>query len=187
MLRNSVVLCDLKGVEKEVCPKMEAHIEGKLHRAFSVFLFDGKKMLIQKRADTKYHTPSLWTNACCSHPRLNEDVVLSGELRTKEELGIDVKLRQLFQFTYYYKFKNDLTEYEYDFVLAGEYSGKVYLDKEEASEYKWIDIDELYKWVGEKPEEFTPWFIICLDRVIKEYFKDSTETMEEKTRQKNIV
>ncbi|MBQ7306912.1 MAG: NUDIX domain-containing protein, partial [Clostridia bacterium] len=125
MLRNEVVLCDLFENEIEVCPKMEAHIKGKLHRAFSVFLFDGTKMLIQKRADTKYHTPSLWTNACCSHPRLKEDVVKSAEERTFEELRINVKLKKLFSFVYYYKFRENLIEYEYDNVLVGEYSGEL--------------------------------------------------------------
>lgn len=167
MLRNEVVLCDLFENELEICSKVEAHKEGKLHRAFSVFLFDKNKMLIQKRAEQKYHTPSLWTNACCSHPRLNEDVVESAELRTFEELGINAKLKKLFSFVYYYKFKEDLIEYEYDNVLIGEYSGEINLDPEEASEYMWIEIDNLCEWVRTKPYEFTPWFIICMPKVLE--------------------
>ena len=170
MLRNEVVVCDMFENELMTYPKDKAHKEGKLHRAFSVFLFDGNKMLIQKRASTKYHTPNLWTNACCSHPRLHEDVVKSGELRTKEELGINVKLKKIFSFVYYYKFKEDLIEYEYDNVLIGDYSGEVYLDSEEASDYKWIDIKELVKEVENNPQDFTPWFIVCLPKVL-EYLK----------------
>lgn len=167
MLRNQVTLCDMTEKELGVYPKEDAHREGKLHRAFSVFLFDGNKMLIQKRAKTKYHTPSLWTNACCSHPRLGEDVVRSGELRTKEELGIDVKLKFLYSFVYYYRFKNDLAEYEYDNVLVGDYSGEVYLDPEEADDYKWIDLDELKTDVENNPDKYTPWFIIILPEILK--------------------
>ena len=167
MLRNQVTLCDLFENELGVYPKADAHREGKLHRAFSVFLFDGNKMLIQKRAKNKYHTPSLWTNACCSHPRLNEDVTLSAELRTQEELGINVKLKHIYSFVYYYKFREDLIEYEYDNVMIGEYSGEVIPDPEEAEECKWVDLDELAQDVKDNPSKYTPWFIICLPEIIK--------------------
>ena len=171
MLRNLVTLIDLNDNQLGTCEKAEAHKKGLLHRAFSVFLFNGNKMLIQKRAATKYHTPNLWTNACCSHPQLNEDVVLSAELRCKEELGITkpLTLKEVFNFVYFYKFREDLIEYELDHVLMGEYNGEVVLDPEEASEVMWIEIDDLLKWVQEKPQEFTPWFIICLTKVIDKY------------------
>ena len=169
MLRRNVVLTNFNDEELEICSKEQAHKEGLLHRAFSVFLFNGTKMLIQKRASTKYHTPSLWTNACCSHPQFGENIVLSATKRCKEELGITqpLNLKEIYNFVYFYKFKEDLIEYELDHVLVGEYSGEIFLDKEEASEVMWIEIDDLLKWVQEKPQEFTPWFIICLKEVIK--------------------
>ena len=169
MLRNLVTLVDLKDNQLGVSEKTEAHKKGLLHRAFSVFLFNGNKMLIQKRAATKYHTPNLWTNACCSHPQLNEDVIVSAELRCKEELGIttELNLKEIFNFVYFYKFSEDLIEYELDHVLVGEYNGEVVLDPEEASEIMWIDINALLNWVQDKPQEFTPWFIICLTKVCK--------------------
>ena len=169
MLRKNVVLTNYNDEELAECSKEQAHKEGLLHRAFSVFLFNGNKMLIQKRASTKYHTPSLWTNACCSHPQLNEDVVVSATKRCYEELGIktELKLKELFNFVYYYKFKEDLIEYELDHVLVGDYDGEVVLDPEEASDSLWIEINDLLNWVKEKPFEFTPWFIICLKKVVK--------------------
>ena len=42
---------------------------GTLHRAFSVFLFDGSgRLLLQRRAGSKITFPGVWTNTCCSHP-----------------------------------------------------------------------------------------------------------------------
>ncbi|EFO25096.1 isopentenyl-diphosphate delta-isomerase [Loa loa] len=55
-----------------------------LHRAFSVFLFTtNHEMILQKRAAQKLTFPSVWTNACCSHPIWNED-----EMCTKNNVGI---------------------------------------------------------------------------------------------------
>ena len=167
MERNELVLVDV--FDNEICEitKQEAHKTPKLHRAFSVFLIDGDKMLIQKRADTKYHTPSLWTNACCSHPKMGEDVVKSAERRTEEELGIKVKLKEIFTFTYCEKFREDLYEYEFDHVMLGNFSGEVNIDKEEASEVKWISKDELAKSIKDNPEIYTPWFLICCPKILK--------------------
>jgi len=74
--------------------KMKAHRSGKLHRAFSIILFNKKgEVLIQKRAKSKYHSPGLWTNTCCSHPRPREGLKLAAERRLKEEMGINCKLK----------------------------------------------------------------------------------------------
>ena len=50
--------------------KVNCHLkEGKLHRAFSVLLFNSDdKLLIQQRADEKITFPSIWAKSCCSHP-----------------------------------------------------------------------------------------------------------------------
>lgn len=55
--------------------KYESHIfcpsrpRAKLHRAFSVFLFDEEgRLMLQQRAANKITFPSVWTNTCCSHP-----------------------------------------------------------------------------------------------------------------------
>jgi len=72
---NEVILVDERDIAIGVMEKMEAHRKGALHRAFSIFLFNGKgEMLLQRRALTKYHSPGLWTNTCCSHPMQGETV-----------------------------------------------------------------------------------------------------------------
>ena len=69
--------------------KIEAHQKAILHRAFSIFIFNEKgEMLLQQRASNKYHSPNLWTNACCSHPMPGEITIdavdsLSGRKRRR--------------------------------------------------------------------------------------------------------
>ena len=71
-LEDHVILVDEDGKEVGIGEKMEAHRESKRHRAFSIFVFNAQgQLMLQKRAETKYHSGGLWTNTCCSHPRKN--------------------------------------------------------------------------------------------------------------------
>ena len=89
-----VVLIDPQDREIGQMEKLAAHREGRLHRAFSVFVFNAKgELLLQQRAATKYHSASLWTNTCCGHPRPGETLVAAGERRLKEEMGLSIPLR----------------------------------------------------------------------------------------------
>ncbi len=90
--------------------KMEAHVKGILHRAFSVFLFnEAGELLLQQRAFSKYHSGGLWTNTCCSHPAPGEEVVEAALRRLKQELGIqDVEVEIVHHFVYKAEFENGL-------------------------------------------------------------------------------
>ena len=148
--------------------KEEVHREGLLHRAFSVFLYDGERMLLQKRADGKYHSGGLWTNACCSHPRVGEALEDAVHRRLMLECGLDTEVRELFSFTYRTKFADDLYEYEYDHVFLGTYDSSlpIRMDPEEASEYRWVGLSELKQELLLKPDTFTSWFLIAISKVL---------------------
>ena len=148
--------------------KEEVHREGLLHRAFSVFLYDGERMLLQKRADGKYHSAGLWTNACCSHPRAGERLEEAVHRRLQLECGLDTDVRELFAFTYRTKFADGLCEYEYDHVFLGTYDSTlpVRLDPEEASEYRWVTLSDLKQELLLQPDTFTSWFLIAISRVL---------------------
>ncbi|WMJ78435.1 MULTISPECIES: isopentenyl-diphosphate Delta-isomerase [unclassified Sedimentibacter] len=155
--------------------KEDAHKHGTMHRAFSAILYKGSSILIQRRAYDKYHCGGLWTNTCCSHPRWNEDLYYAVKRRLEEEMGIaNAELKEIFSFTYYYKFENGLAEFEYDHVFVGEYNGEFKLNSNEVAEAKWVDIDELMEWMKSKPHEFTPWFVIILPK-IKEVLKNNLD------------
>lgn len=79
-----------------VMDKMEAHKQGLLHRAFSVFIFNNRgEMLLQQRALNKYHSGGLWTNACCSHPMPGEKTQEAAARRLMEELGFNTVIEKI--------------------------------------------------------------------------------------------
>lgn len=147
--------------------KKLAHSKPCLHRAFSVFLYNGNKILIQKRAKNKYHSGGLWANACCSHP-VTTDIEKEASLRLYEELGIaNCAPHKVFSFIYMAKFAENLYEYEVDHVLLAEYNGEIILNPEEAEEAKWVDIDRLATDIVKNPQKYTVWFLSCAPEIIK--------------------
>ena len=146
--------------------KMEAHENGILHRAFSVFLFNDKgEMLLQKRASGKYHSPNQWTNAVCSHPKIDETYLEGAQRRLNEELGITADLIEKFSFIYKADVGQNLWEHELDHVFTGNYEGNFALNEEEVSEVRYISMQQLDEEMNANPEKFTEWFKI----ILKEY------------------
>lgn len=175
-----VILVDQKDRETGREEKQAAHVRGLLHRAFSVFLTDGTKMLIQQRAPEKYHCGGLWSNACCSHPQPGERTAEAARRRLREELGIEgVSLTELYSFCYRAEFSNGLTEYELDHVFWGSYSGEVRPDPEEIGGVRWVECEELLKDFCRQPELYTPWFKMAGPRVIREYLRQTSGIRQE--------
>ena len=164
--RNEVVLVDMADREKGREDKMEAHVRGFLHRAFSVFIFRGDRILLQRRAASKYHCGGLWTNTCCSHPGFGEEIEEAARERLYREMGIRAdRLEEIHAFVYRAEFPNGLIEYEYDHVFVGESGDEPVPDPREVEDWRWIRIEDLMKEVEERPELFTPWFITALKPV----------------------
>ena len=169
---DDLILVDIFDRKLGTLDKASAHAKPILHRAFSVFLYNGNKMLVQKRAEGKYHSGGLIANTCCSHPR-TDDILGDAATRLKFEVGIKVKaidLKELFCFTYLTKFNVNLYEYEYDHVIVGKYDGEYKINKDEVSELKWVDIDKLALDMVKNPQKYASWFLICAPKVI-EYIK----------------
>lgn len=161
-----VVLVDEQDNAIGTMEKQQAHVEGVLHRAFSIFIFNSeKKMLLQKRASSKYHCGGLWTNTCCSHPRENETVLDAANRRLEEEMGMSCNLQSIFSFVYKAEFENGLTEHEFDHVFFGESNQTPTLNLEEVEDFRYVGMEELQIEINENPAHFTPWFLIALDRV----------------------
>lgn len=165
--KKGIILVDSYDNETGTTDKESAHRQGLLHRAFSVFLYDGKRMLIQKRAENKYHSGGLWANTCCSHPRSNETLREAVIRRLEEETGISCSPEEIFSFVYRHRFNEELYEYEFDHVFLGKYEGEYRIDPEEISEMKWIDFDELERKLVECPDNFACWFRIAAPGVIR--------------------
>lgn len=170
---DHVVLVDSQDNELGIMEKLEAHQKGCLHRAFSIFIFNSNgDMLIQQRADSKYHSPGLWTNACCSHPAPGESILDAGNRRLKEELGLSTMLMHAFQFEYRESFENDLVEHELDHVLVGYCNENPKINTVEAKSFRWTSWNELMLDVKNNPENFTVWFKIILNQHLEKLQKE---------------
>jgi len=164
-MEELVVLVDEKNNQIGLMPKMEAHEKGVLHRAFSVFVFNKKgELMLQQRAASKYHSPLLWTNTCCSHQREGESNVQAGRRRLQEEMGFTTDLKEVFSFIYKAPFDNGLTEHELDYVLVGSFEEKPNINKDEVESYKWMPLKDVKKDIENNPEIYTEWFKIIFDK-----------------------
>lgn len=152
--------------------KMAAHKSGMLHRAFSVFVFNSKgQLLLQQRAFDKYHSGGLWTNTCCSHPKLGEFTLDAAHRRLQEEMGMDCELTELFQFSYRHEFENGLIENEYDHVFMGISDELPLPNPAEVAGFKYMDTDLLLFELFEQPDQYTAWFKICLEQLLEIYYQ----------------
>ena len=156
---EQVILVDETDQPLGAMEKMEAHRRAVLHRAFSVFIFNSRgEMLLQQRAQEKYHSAGLWTNACCSHPRPGEDTRAAALRRLREELGFTTDLFKLFEFTYRTAYDNGLTEFEFDHVFVGTYDQEISPDRTEVSDYRYQSMPEIEAELNSAPATFTSWF-----------------------------
>lgn len=152
--------------------KMEAHEKGVMHRAFSVFIFNNDgEMLLQKRADEKYHSPGLWTNTACSHPRTKEKTIDAAHRRLIEEMGFDCDIEEAFSFVYKANVGAGLIENEFDHVFIGYSDAIPKPNPDEVSDFKYVDFDWLLEDIEANPDGYTVWFKIALVEVKKHFRK----------------
>jgi isopentenyl-diphosphate Delta-isomerase len=159
-MEKNIVVVDENNNFIKLEEKMKVHELGLLHRAFSLLIFNSKnEMLIHKRALIKYHCPGLWTNACCSHPTLNGDLILEAKRRLNEEMGMKCNdIKKLFTFTYRKEFDNGLIEHEIDQVLISFSDEVPNPNPDEVCDFKWISMKTLYEDVEKNSDNYTFWF-----------------------------
>lgn len=165
MQEEKVILVNEMDVKIGLMPKLEAHEKAVLHRAFSVFVLNkNKEIMLQQRAASKYHSPLLWTNTCCSHQRDGETNLVAGTRRLQEEMGFETDLKELFHFIYKAPFDNGLTEHELDHVMIGYYDNDPVINPEEVENWKWMSIESIKNDMLVNPNEYTIWFKIIFDK-----------------------
>lgn len=171
-MTENVILVDSNDNETGIMPKMEAHILGKLHRAFSVFIFNSEgELLLQQRALDKYHSGGQWTNTCCSHPRLGEETIDAANRRLKEEMGMTCELQYGFNFIYKAAMPNGIAEHEFDHVFFGLSNDQPQPEPNEVANYKYISMDALAMEIKNHPEQYTEWLKICFNKVRNSYLQ----------------
>lgn len=175
-MSEKITLVNIDDAVIGYCDKMQAHKEAKLHRAFSIFIYGYKNndlcILLQKRAVDKYHSGGLWTNACCSHPNIDETLEQAVQRRLKEELNICMCPKEIFSFLYFCRYTKECTEYEWDHVFCGKWTEDVKPNPEEIDEIRWMPISELKEKLEKKPDKFTVWFITAISQVLDYIIKE---------------
>lgn len=165
VLEETVNLVDSEGNKIGEMEKQKAHELGKLHEAFSIFIFNNdSKILLQKRAEKKYHSGGLWSNACCSHPEPSDNRCLEDKAKDRlyAEMGFKCDLKLIGAIYYKEHVGNGLIEHEYDYIIAGNYDGMPRCNPSEAQAFRWIDLLELQEEINKDPMKFTQWMRIIL-------------------------
>ena len=168
MKEEQVILVDREDRELGVMEKLQAHREARLHRAISIFVFnETDQLLMQQRAAGKYHSPLLWTNTCCSHPRPGESTDTAASRRLQEEMGFGCELRPAFSFIYQADMGNGLTEHEFDHVFFGEYSREPLINPDEVASWEYLSLYEIAQDLRVNPGRYTAWFRIIFNKVME--------------------
>ena len=158
--------------------KVKCHLpNGKLHRAFTALIFNNEgKLLLTKRSDKKMLWPGYWDGTVASHPRESETYVSSAERRMPEEVGIVCKMNYMNKFEYHVPYKDIGSENEICGTLIGivDDFDETCLIKDEISEIKWIDPDELKNELEQNMDVYCPWMVIAL------YFLDRSIDVDDK-------
>ena len=150
--------------------KMEAHKKAVMHRAFSVFIFNEEgKLMLQQRALHKYHSSGLWTNTVCSHPRNGETTEEAAHRRIVEEMGFDCSFEEAFSFIYKAEVGQGLIEHEFDHVFIGVSNLQPKINPDEVATWKYVDLQWLEDDVANNSKDYTEWFKIALERVLKHF------------------
>jgi isopentenyl-diphosphate delta-isomerase len=166
-MKDAVILVNEQDEQIGLMPKLEAHVKGLLHRAFSVFLFNTQgQLLLQQRAFGKYHSEGLWSNTCCSHPMAEEEIHSAAHRRLMEEMGLKTDLRFLYSFLYKAALDKGLTEHEIDHIFVGTTDELPDINTDEVSAWKYISIDELLTDIELQPELYTVWFKMEVKNVL---------------------
>ena len=144
--------------------------DGVLHRAFSLFLFNGRReLLLQQRGPETRLWPLSWSNSCCSHPRWGERVEDAIHRRLGEELGLAAELHFLFRFQYSARFSDEGTERELCRVCAGRTDREPNINRSEVEAWRFISPDDLDAELEASPRQFTPWFKLEWKRIREEF------------------
>ena len=167
-MTEKVILVDSNDHPLGLMEKIEAHRKGLLHRAVSVFIFNSEKaLLLQQRADNKYHSPNLWTNTACTHPRPEESNKESAIRRLEEEMGIyEENLTEIFDFIYKEELDNKMIEHELDHVFIGFSNNRPAPNPKEVKDSKYVTVDQLKIDIEKYPEQYTVWFKKIVPQVI---------------------
>ncbi len=163
-MEDQLIIVNEKDEMVGVGAKLNIHREGLLHRAFSVFIFNSHgELLLQRRALSKYHSPGLWSNTCCGHPRPGEQVIVAARQRLKAEMGLDCQLEGFGSVVYRADVGDGLVEHEFDHLLVGHSDDEPTINLQEVIDWRLAHLATLRRELNDRPQDFTSWFRLIMD------------------------
>lgn len=166
MAVTEVVLVDEQDRPIGRMEKLQAHREGLLHRAITVYLFNPRgELLLQRRAIDKYHCGGLWSNTCCGHPMPHEQTPAAARRRLFEEMGLYCVLTPIFDLQYCLPLSNGLIEHEFDHVYFGITEHAPRLNPAEAMDFRYQSLSQVQQEILQQPCRFTPWFLLTMGAI----------------------
>lgn len=166
--KETLILVDDQDRQVGQMEKHEAHKKGLLHRAFSVFVFNEKnELMLHQRSFDKYHSGGLWTNTCCSHPRIGESVKEAALRRLKEEMGFVCPVEFQFSFVYRSELDNKMIEHEFDHVFFGYYNENPAPNPDEVQDWCFKSMETIAIELQQQPELYTSWFKVVFENIYK--------------------
>ena len=162
-----VILVDQDDNPTGKMEKLEVHQKGLMHRAVTVYVFNARgELLLQRRAENKYHCGGLWSNTCCGHPFPGETTQHAAERRLREEMGISLALNPAFEISYKLALDNGLTEHEYGHIFFGMTDALPELNPQEADAWRYSSLAKVQLEIAANAERFTPWFLYTIQKVL---------------------
>lgn len=151
--------------------KLDVHRDGRLHRAFSILIYNARKeLLLQRRADAKYHFAGYWSNTCCGHPRPGESTPAAAQRRLEEEFGFVAPLGKHIELVYRAEDPaTGLIEHEYLHVYRGVFVGSPDPNPDEIGAWRWMTVPAIHRALQRSPHLFTPWFALLVRRVLGDW------------------
>ncbi|QGX91015.1 isopentenyl-diphosphate Delta-isomerase [Tatumella sp. TA1] len=165
-----VILVDKQDNPLGKMEKLEAHRQGRLHRAITVYVFNSQhQLMLQQRAFSKYHCGGLWSNTCCGHPFPQEETQQAAERRLNEEMGLTLPLEKLTQTYYNLPVTNGLVEHEFGHIFTGITEQLPVLNPQEAESYRFASLTDIGQELLDYPERFTPWFKTTFPLLVEQF------------------
>ncbi|HZW60354.1 MAG TPA: isopentenyl-diphosphate Delta-isomerase [Woeseiaceae bacterium] len=168
---EELILVDADDRETGYLSKAHCHDgRGVLHRAFSLFIFNGNgELLLQQRAADKRLWPLYWSNSCCSHPRRGEQMAVATGRRLQQELGIRARLEFVYKFTYQASFGSIGSEHELCSVFLGRTDDEIQANDNEIAAVRFVAPPALTQDMAVHADRYTPWFRLEWQRLASDF------------------
>jgi isopentenyl-diphosphate delta-isomerase type 1 len=145
-------------------PRNEVHRLGLMHRATHVLVFNKRgQVFLQKRSMKKDRQPGLWDSSASGHVDSGEEYDVCAVRELREEIGLQVSElpERLFKLA-----AGPETDQEHVWVYRCEAEGPFQLHPDELERGDWFELDEVTRWMKERPEDFSSALLVIWKKVM---------------------